>query len=713
MKLHKSKILLLITIVLFIATFFYFDLGHYLTLSYFKSKQNEFQIFYEQNPIGMLGAYFVIYVVATALSIPGATVLTLSAGALFGFWTGTLLVSFASTIGATAAFLIARYFLRDYVQAKFAQRLKGLNEGVRKDGSFYLFTLRLVPVVPFFVINLGMGLTPISVGRFFWVSQLGMILGTAVYVNAGTQMAKLDSLSGIMSPGMIASFAVLGFFPLFTKKILSFTKSRRSLLKFKTPRKFDYNIVVIGAGSGGLVASYIAAAVKAKVALVEKHKMGGDCLNTGCVPSKALIKSAKIANLSNRYAEYGMDSIKVDFEFSKVMERVHSVIKKIEPHDSKDRYESLGVECITGEAEICTPYEVEVNGRRLLTKNIIIATGARPLVPKIPGLENISYRTSDNLWDLVTCPKRFLVLGGGPIGAEMAQAFCRLGSQVTIVEMAPRILGREDNDVSEIISEKFKKEGVRILTDHKAIAFMVNNGEKILRCEAGEETVEIAFDEVLIALGRRSNIEGFGAEKLGIEITDRGRIASDSYMRTNFPNIFVCGDITGDLQFTHVAAHEAWFASVNALFSPYKAFRADYSYIPMVTFTEPEVARVGLNELEARQKGIDYEVTKYGIDDLDRAIAESEDEGFVKVLTVPGKDKILGATIVGSHAGEILPEFVLAMKYGLGLNKILGTVHAYPTFAEANKYAAGVWKKAHAPEKILRMLEKFHTWRRG
>lgn len=706
------KILVGIFIIAALGGLIYFDASQYLNLEYIKTRQEYFSNAYQQNPLWTLMIYFVAYVIITAFSIPGAAVLTLAGGAFFGFWTGLIVVSFASTIGATAAFWISRYFLHDFVQKRFGDRLAAINEGVKKDGSFYLFTLRLVPVVPFFLINLGMGLTPMPALKFFFVSQIGMFLGTAVYVNAGTQLAKIDSLKGILSFEILCSFALLGVFPLIAKKIVETVKSRKVLNKFPRPRKFDYNLVVIGAGSGGLVASYIAATVKARVALIEKHKMGGDCLNTGCVPSKALIRSAKTVALARKAHALGMKSIDIKFDFADVMARVQRVIKQIEPHDSQERYQSLGVECIHGEGRIRSPYEVEVNGRVLTTKNIIIATGGRPRIPKIQGLDNIQFYTSDNIWTLKECPKRLLVLGGGPIGVELAQAFQRLGSSVTIVEMGERILQREDLEVSEFVAKQFDKEGIKVCTQTKAIEFLTLNGRNVLKCLSPNGTKEIEFSEVLIALGRQANIHGFGTEELGIQITHDQKIASDPFMRTNIPNIFVCGDVTGDLQFTHVASHEAWYAAVNSLFRPWKMFTADYRVIPMVTFTDPEIARVGLNESEAKAKGIAFEVSKYGIDDLDRAIADEEAEGIVKVLTVPGKDQILGVTIVGTHSGDLLAEFVLAMKHRIGLNKILGTIHAYPTLAEANKYAAGVWKKAHAPQKILAFLEKYHTWNR-
>jgi dihydrolipoamide dehydrogenase len=687
-------------------------LSQYLTLEGLKSNQGQLASYYSQQPVLTILSFALFYVVVTALSFPGAAILTLAAGAIFGLGVGTLIVSFASTIGATIAFLSARYLLRDTIQKKFKDKLTKINEGIAKEGSLYLFTLRLVPVFPFFLINLVMGLTPIKTITYFFVSQIGMLPGTIVYVNAGTQLAQIDSLKGILSPQMILAFVLMGVLPIISKFILSLIKSRRFLKNFKKPKNFDYNMIVIGGGSAGLVSSYIAAAVKAKVALIEKHKMGGDCLNTGCVPSKALIKSAKMLSYYKRAEEFGIEAQAPKVNFSKVMERVQQVIKDIEPHDSIERYSNLGVDCITGEAQILSPYEVQVNGKVLTTKNIVVATGARPLVPPIPGLADVKFLTSDNIWSLRELPKRLVILGGGPIGCELAQSFARFGSAVTLVEMAPRIMSREDQDVSEHVTNKFTKEGMQVLTSHKALR--VEATEKILVCEHNGKEVKIQFDEILIALGRKANVTGFGLEKLNVEISNRGTIVADEYLRTtNYPNIYVCGDVTGPYQFTHTAAHQAWFVAVNALFSPFKKFKVDYRVIPWCTFTDPEVARVGLNELEAKEKGILYQVAHYGIDDLDRAIAEGEAHGFVKVLTPPNSDAILGVTIVGDHAGDIIAEYVAAMKHGFGLNKILGTIHIYPTLAEANKYAAGVWKKQNAPQELLKYVKKFHDWRRG
>jgi len=708
-----SKLVLVVAIGVLIWAFSHFNLSDFLTLQALKDRREMFQGFYDLHTAQMIAAYMTVYIITTALSLPGATILTLAGGAIFGLSTGLVIVSFASTIGATLAFLVSRFLLRDSVQKRFGSQLQSFNDGIKKDGAFYLFTLRLIPVVPFFVINLVMGLTPLSVLKFFLVSQVGMLAGTAVYVNAGTEIAKIDSLSGILSPALLGSFVLLGIFPLVAKVLVSFFKAKKVYAKFKRPSHYEYNLLVIGAGAGGLVSSYIAAAVNAKVGLIEKSKMGGDCLNTGCVPSKALIQSAKVMSHVKRAKEFGFISGELQMNFAEVMQRVKRVIKKIEPHDSVERYTSLGVECIQGTATIKSPWEIEVDGKTLTTKNIIVAAGAEPVVIPFPGIDQIPYYTSDDIWEITEQPKKLLVLGGGPIGCELAQAFCRLGSEVTIVEQIPRILVREDEDVASFVIDSFAKDGVKTLTGHRAKEFKKVGDSNYLVCETNGQQVEIEFDACLFALGRRARVSGYGLENLGIELSARKTIEVDEYLRTNIPNVFVCGDVAGPYQFTHTAAHQAWFCAVNALFSPFKKFKVDYRVIPWCTFTDPEVARVGLNELEAKEAGIDYEVTTYGLDDLDRAIADEEDHGMVKVLTVPGKDKVLGATIVGAHAGELITEFVAAMKGNYGLNRILGTIHIYPTWSEANKYLAGNWKNNHKPEKLIEFVGKFHKWRRG
>ena len=710
---NRPKAFAAIVFVLLVAGFFAFGLERYFTLEYLKASQADLATLYQERPLQVVAAYFVAYVLVTGLSLPGAAIMTLLGGAMFGLLLGTVIVSFASTLGATIAFLFARLLLRDFVQRRFGSHLETLNEGVRRDGAFYLFTLRLVPVFPFFVVNLAMALTPIRTLTFFWVSQVGMLAGTVVFVNAGTALAQVEAVADILSPPLLVSFALLGVFPLLAKKILDLIKARRVYARWSRPAVFERDAVVIGGGSAGLVTAYICAAVRAKVTLVEQHRMGGDCLNTGCVPSKALIRSARFLAQARRAQSLGFKSATVDFDFAQVMARVRRVIAQVEPHDSVERYESLGVDCVAGRAVIRSPFEVEVDGRLITTRNIVIAAGARPFVPPVPGIEEVGYLTSDTVWNLVNLPERLVVLGGGPIGSELAQCFARFGSQVTQVEMLPRLLIREDPEVSEMVMSRFQAEGVDVRVNHRAKEFVYREGRKVLVCEHHGSEVEIEFDELLVAVGRTPNTAGYGLEELGVDLRPGGTVDVDRFMRTRYPNVFACGDVTGPYQFTHVSAHQAWYAAVNALFGGFKKFAVDYAVIPWATFTEPEVARVGLNETDAAERGVAYEVTTYGIEELDRAIADEEAYGMVKVLTVPGKDTVLGATIVGEHAGELIGEFVSAMKHGLGMNKILGTIHIYPTLAEANKYAAGEWKRAHAPEWVLRWLSCYHSWRRG
>jgi pyruvate/2-oxoglutarate dehydrogenase complex dihydrolipoamide dehydrogenase (E3) component/uncharacterized membrane protein YdjX (TVP38/TMEM64 family) len=712
-----KKLAILAALTALIAAYFVFDLGQYLTLEGIKALAADLAAFQEANPLAVIAGFFIAYVAVTGASLPGAALMTLAAGALFGVGWGTVIVSFASTLGATLAFLSSRYVLRDTIEARFGERLKAINAGLERDGAFYLFSLRMIPVFPFFAVNLVMGLTRIPTLTYMWVSQIGMLLGTIVYVNAGTQLAQIDSLSGIASPAVLGSFVLLGIVPWLAKAIIGVIQRRKAYAGFTRPKAFDRNMVVIGAGAAGLVSSLIAATVKAKVTLVEAHQMGGDCLNTGCVPSKAIIKSAKVAHQMRHADKYGLTPADPKVPFKAVIARVMEAIKAIEPHDSVERYEGLGVDVVQGYARIIDPWTVEIarhdgGTQRLTTRSIIIASGAEPVVPPIPGIENSGYLTSETMWQafaaMDTAPAQVVVLGGGPIGCELSQALARLGSNVTQVEMAETLLGREDADVSALAKAVLEADGVRVLTGHKAVR--IEGGALI--AEQGGQEVRVPFDALIVAVGRKARLTGFGLEDIGVDVGKT--VVTDEFLATKFPNIFAAGDVAGPYQFTHTASHQAWYASVNALFGMFRKFKADYRVIPAVTFLDPEVARVGLNEREAAQQGIAVEVTRYDLDDLDRAIAESETKGFVKVLTpAGGKDTVLGVTIVGAGAGELLAEYVLAMKHGLGLNKILGTIHAYPTMVEANKFAAGNWKKAHKPEGLLKWVERYHTWMRG
>jgi pyruvate/2-oxoglutarate dehydrogenase complex dihydrolipoamide dehydrogenase (E3) component/uncharacterized membrane protein YdjX (TVP38/TMEM64 family) len=684
-----------------------------------------YQALYKEDPLQTAGIFFTVYALVAALSIPGAALMTLISGAIFGLSQGLLIASFASSIGATLAFLMSRLLLKDWVQNKFSTYLKTINEGIEKDGPFFLFTLRLIPVIPFFAINLLMGLMPISTWRFYWVSQLGMLAGTAVYVNAGAEFAAVIgqdtgfSLAGIMTPGLLGALILLAIFPWIVRSVVNRVQAKRALVQRAKgrvkPKKFDDNLIVIGGGAAGLVSSIIGSAVKAKVTLIEKHQMGGDCLNTGCVPSKAIIHAAKIVHENKKGHSTGLlHGEPASIDFSQVMKHVHGSIKAIEPHDSIERYESLGVSCATGHAKIISPWEVEIQhvskSGAVKTEirsaaNIIIATGGQPRIPQIPGLDQVTYYTSDTLWQITALPKRLLILGAGPIGCELGQAFARLGSQVTMVDKGQFLMPREDEDVSQLVADAMVAEGVNHIPGRSISRLETSSGVNIAKLDNGEV---VEFDALLLAIGREGNTENLGLENVDLVTDHNGFLAVDEYLQTECPTIYACGDVIGGYQFTHVSAHEAWFASVNSLFGRFKRFKADYRVIPWATFTSPEVARVGISEKDAKTQNIPYESTQYGLDDLDRAITDDAATGFVRVLTVPGKDKILGATIVGARADDLIATFVIGMKHGLGLNKVLGTIHAYPTYMEANKFVAGQWKRKHVSAKLLALVEWYN-----
>lgn len=715
-----KKLLVIAVFATLIGLFFITGLHEQLTLEELKNRMGEFNQWKQQNFVLLITVFFIAYVLMAALSLPGAVIFTLAAGAIFGLWVGLIIVSFASSLGALFAFWFARYLLRDSINKKFPEKLKSINEGIEAEGIFYLFTLRLVPLFPFVVINLLMGLTSIKAFTFYWVSQVGMLAGTAVYVNAGTQLGQIDSVGGLSSFGLFLSFVLLGVFPLIAKALANSIKRKRVYKGWRKPKSFDRNLIVIGAGAAGLVSSYIAAMVKAKVTLIEAGEMGGDCLNYGCVPSKALIKSAKIALQSKKASTFGLNNKDVQVNFKAVMQRVKQVIADIAPHDSIERYESLGVEVIKGYATFLDPWTVKIklnDGQEQLhtARHFIIATGARPFVPSLPGIENSGYVTSDTLWDtfskLDDVPKRLIVLGGGPIGCELSQSFARLGSHVTQVEMAKQIMGREDDDVAQFAQLSLSDSGVKTLCQHKALRFEIEDTQKYLIVEHNSQELKLAYDQIIIAVGRQARLDGFGLDTIGVNF--ERTVSTNALLQTNIPNILAAGDVVGPYQFTHVAAHQAWYATVNALFGQFKSFKVDYRVIPWTTFIDPEVARVGLNETEAKAQEQEFDVVKFDISELDRAITESSAQGFVKVITAKNSDKILGVTIVSEHAGDIIAEFVLAMKHKLGLNKILGTIHSYPTWAEANKYAAGEWKRNNKPEKLLNLVEKYHAFRRS
>ena len=714
MKLGRAGLVLLVMLLLVLA--WHFDLSSYLDLEFLRQKRDSWSALISQYPLRSSIIFFLGYVLATALSVPGATLLTLFAGTMFGLLWGTVLVSFASTVGAVLAMLVARYLARDWISHHCERQMAVINKGIQRDGVFYLFGLRMVPVFPFFLINLLMGLTSMRVWTFAWVSQIGMLLGTVAYVYTGARLTELNTPADVLSLPLLSALAVVGLLPLLTRWSLSWLRDYRHRRQWPKPAHYDYNLVVIGAGAAGLVTSYIAAAVRARVALVEKAGMGGDCLHTGCVPSKALLRAAHYVAATTEARNLGLRSAQVEFDFVEIMERVQQTIQQVAPHDGVERYTALGVDCIAGEARLLSPWQLQVGDRQLTSRNIVIATGARPALPPIPGLTEMDPLTSETFWQLRELPQRLLILGGGAVGCELGQAMACFGSEVMIVERAGRLLPREDEEVAVALQSRCRDLGISLHLAAEITHFSEEQGTRrawLRQHGTSEDTVSLEFDRVLVASGRQANTEGLGLEALGIERNTDGTLQVDDFLRTRFSHIFACGDVAGPYQYTHAAAHQAWYASVNALFGLVKRYRVDYRHLPMAVFTDPQIARVGLTEQQARLQGVAFEISRFDLGELDRAIIEGRRNGWIKVLTATGKDRILGVTIVGDQAAELMAEFVLAMKHNIGLNKVLSTIHIYPTLAEANKYVAGVWKRQHTPQWILPWLERYHTWRRG
>ena len=647
--------------------------------------------------------YFAAYVAFAALSLPGAWIMSVAGGALFGPWAGPPLVSLSSTSGATLAMLASRYLFREAVAARFPEIVARIDRGVSAQGARWLFAARLTPVIPFFAINLAAGLTTLRATTFAAVTLVGAAPFAALYALAGARLATVTKPSDVVSPGLLAVFALVGFAPLAAGRIGGWRTAAARLKAFTRPRRFDYNLVVIGAGSAGLVAAYAAAAAKARVALIERGEMGGDCLNTGCVPSKALLRAAKIAHESRTAGAFGFSGALAP-DFPAVMARVRATVAKVAPHDSVARYRGLGVEVIAGEARMVDPWTVEVGGRKLTARRTIIATGAEPALPPIHGLADIDPLTSETVWRLAELPKQLLVLGGGAMGCEFAQAFARLGASVTLVEAAPRLLVREDEEISRAMAEALREDGVEILAGVAATRFAPG----LARLADGRE---IGFDRTLVAVGRKPRVRGFGLDELGL--LENGRLVVDAKLRTKLPTILAAGDVIGDLQFTHAAGQYGARATINALLAPFAPSLAALTPFPAVVWTDPEIARVGLNETEARAKGIAYEVTRYDLAELDRAIADGADRGFLKTLTVPGRDRLLGVTIVGARAGDMLAEFTLAMRAGLGLKTILSTIHPYPGWSDAARALAGEWRRAHTSARAVGVAARVFAWMRG
>jgi len=712
----KIKMFKLLFLLVFISIFWWvFDYSlSYLSFDAIQAQKADWESRYQQSPAVFAVYFFVAYVLLTGLSIPGAALMGLLSGWIFGLWYGVLLVSFASTVGATLAFLSARFILRDWIQKKYSRVLQKINSGLEHQGKTYLLSLRLIPLFPFFLVNLLMGLTRMPVFAYMWVSQLGMLPGSLLFVNAGTQLAQIERLEDVFSIALWLSFLVLGLLPLISKNFLQRFQQYQQLRGFAKPTAFDRNLVVIGAGAGGLVSAYIAAMLKAKVSLIEQHKMGGDCLNTGCVPSKALIQAAKLNYQMQHADQYGLRCSTAEVDFPRIMQRVHHTIAAIAPNDSITRYQRLGVDVISGKARILSPYCVEVNGQRISTRQIIIASGAKPAIPQLPGLQNTDYITSDTLWELTQLPQRLLILGAGAIGCEMAQAFARLGSRVVLISRAAHILPGMDQEAVQRLQQQFNQEQISIHLNTRIIRIENGSEGSYALCEApGQATLSLVFDKLLLAVGRQTVLDDLCTETMKLELSSSGFIHANAFLQTNYPNIYVAGDVSGLSRLTHSAASQAWIATVNALFGRFKRFRFDPALIPQCVFTDPEMAMVGLTQQMADQQNIPYEVTCFELNELDRIKINGHPKGIIKVLTVPGNDKILGVTIAGEQAGELIHEYVLAMHAGWGLSKLLKVSRAYPTLMEANKYLAAKWKQQHTPDWIFSLLKRFQDWQRN
>ncbi len=699
-----KKLAILAALAAIIAAYFVLDLGQYLTLAGIKAGVAEWEAFYAAHPAAVIAGFFAVYVAVTAASLPGAALMTLAAGALFGVMTGTIIVSFASTRGATLAFLSSRYVLRDSIEARFGERLKAINAGVERDGAFYLFTLRMIPAFPFFVVNLVMGLTRIRTSTYMWVSQAGMLLGTVVYVNAGTQLARIESLSGIASPGVLGSFVLLGIAPWLARLVIGALQRRKAYSGFKRPRKFDRNMVVIGAGAAGLVSAYIAATVKAKVTLVEAKDMGGDCLNTGCVPSTALLAAGKAAQAMRSGAAFGIAPVEPTIDFAAVKDHVTGIIASIAPHDSQERFEGLGVTVLRDYARFTSPREVQAGQTLIRARRFVIATGSHAAIPPIPGIEDVPYLTNETIFALRDRPDHLLILGGGPIGMEMAQAHRRLGCRVTVIE-AVRALGRDDPDCAAVVLASLHAEGVEII-----------EGQAVVRLRRLPEGIEAVLADglvltgshLLIAAGRKPAIERLNLEAGGITHSRTGITVGANLRSVSNRRVYAMGDVAGGLQFTHVAAAHAGVLIRQILLGlPAKAA----SSAPWVTYTEPELAQVGLSEAEARAAHGDHvTVLRAEFGGNDRAIAERKGKGLVKVMVVKGRP--VGASIVGPQAGELIGFWALAIATRVKLGTLAGLVLPYPTLGETAKRASGAYFSAKlfdnpALKRVVRLVQRF------
>lgn len=713
-----TRIVIGLAVIAWLFAYFTFDLGQYFTLAYFRSQHAAIHAQYAEQPWYAALVFIVIYIPVAATSLPGGALMTLAAGAFFGALWGTVVISIASTIAATITFLGSRFWFRDLIQNKFSDSLRLINSGIERDGALYLFLIRLTPLFPFFVVNVVMGLTPIPTLTFIWVSQIGMIPVTAILVNAGTEVAALDDLSGLLSPGLVASLIFCGVLPLLGRKLAAYLRSRRLLRRYAKPKQFDCNLICLGGSKAAIVAANAAASMKAKVMLIAPPTKPDGALVSGDALSKELVRCAQFLFETHRAHQRGIRSVRTSCDLADLVAEVQRRIADQQRY-AAEWCSKHGITCISGEPMIVSPYAVKVRDRTLTTRSIVIATGSRMSIPIIAGIEKTNYYTADTLLALRVPPRRLLVVGGGSSGCELAQLFARLGSQVTLIETQQRLLASEDADVSELLLCQFQREGIDVRLGCLAQEFTVTEDRKALlysRTGGAQRTPErVEFDELIVACGRIADTHDIGLEALGISVGDDGTVDVDEHLQTVYPNIYACGDVAAPFRFSHGAMSEASYAAFNALFR-LKRYKVNYSLMPWSALTDPEIARIGINEQEAATRAITHETAQYSYDESpDRLTATHEGEGLIKALTVPGKDKILGVTIVGPNASQLIAEFALAMAHGIGLSKMRATRHPYTGMGGVQRQATvpGWAMSGQEPIWLSRTLERFHTWQRG
>lgn len=704
----------LIVLFFVVATicFFWFDLEQYLTLEMIQAKSGALRDQVQAHPWWAGSVFFAAYVALTVMSFPGTVVLTLLAGALFGLVGGTLMVSFASNIGALFAMLISRFLLRDWIQRRFAKQIASINRGLERDGAFYLFSLRLIPLVPFVLLNPALGLTRVSMWTFWWTTQAGMLPGHAIYVGAGRQLARIREISDILSPSLIGTLALLAIFPLAATKLLTLYKARKVYSGWQKPKSFEHNLVVIGGGSGGLTAARIAASMKARVALVERERLGGAALHSGSVPARALMRAANLHHTLRQGGTLGI-RMHTEVDFAEVMRQVRRTLDEAQGQVTAESSKTAGLEMVRGSAQLTSPWSVQVGNRTLCSRAIVIATGSHAIIPPIPGLEEVEPLTCENVWDLQQRPERLLVMGGEANACELAQAFQRLGCQVTLVVEGDMLLASAEPEARQAVTDALCADGVQVLLKVSPQRFEVAESERRLVCSIDEQNRFLAFDQVLLALGREAHLHDLGLEKLKLSTREDGSLEVDEYLATRYPNIYAVGAVTGPDSSFQSAKHHAWYAAANGLFSGFRRFMVSDRVVPRVAFTSPEIASVGLTEAQAKLAELEYEVTMLDLDSLEAAQMSIGNSGFLKVLTERGRDRIIGVTLVGDGASETLAVFVLAMKHKLGLNKLRRTVHINPTLAEASLAVAEAWRRAHTAKRSQTWAARLHRWRLG